>query len=109
MAQLFLGLIAEGNTDYRFLEPIVEKALIEIAYKCKGQIDIEVRVINCDKGVSFNDLVLNASKKGNLEFGISMLIVHTDADHLSSENAYQNKFIPAKQVLEQQADTYPCL
>lgn len=30
MKQLFIGIIAEGTTDYRFLEPIIEKSLSEI-------------------------------------------------------------------------------
>lgn len=108
MAQLFLGLIAEGTTDYRFLKPIIEKALIDIAYNCKGQIDIDVRVIDCDKGHSFTEFVLNASQKGNLEYGITMLIVHTDADSLSSDDAYQRRIIPAQESLEQQLDTLYC-
>lgn len=108
MAQLFIGLIAEGKTDYRFLEPIIEKTMIDIAYECKGQIDIDVKVIDCDKGDSFTDYVLNASQKGNEELGISMLIVHTDADDLSSDNAYNNKINPAKALLEQQSNSTHC-
>ncbi len=106
MTQLFIGLIAEGTTDYRFLEPIVEKALIDIAYNCTGQIDIDVKVIDCDKGDSFTDYVLNASQKGNQEFGITMLIVHSDADDASADNTYENKINPAKTLLEQCDNTY---
>lgn len=107
MAQLFIGLIAEGPTDYRFLELIIEKALINIAYDCKGQIDIDVKGIVCDKGDSFTDYVLNASKKGNQELGITILVVHSDADDLLSDNTYNYKVNPAKELLEQQSvDTH---
>lgn len=108
MTQLFIGLIAEGNTDYRFLKPIIEKALVDIAYDCKGQIDIDVKAIDCDKGDSFTDYVLNASKRGNQEFGITMLIVHTDADDSSSNNTYENKINPAKTLLGQQSNSTHC-
>jgi len=108
MAQLFIGLIAEGITDYRFLEPIVEKALVDIAFNCKGQIDIDVKVIICDKGDSFADYVLNASKIGCQEFGITMLIVHADADNLSSNNVYEHKINPTRILLDQQSNDTHC-
>jgi len=108
MTQLYIGLIAEGTTDYRFLEPVVEKALIKIAYDCKGQVDIDVKVIDCSKGNSFTDYILNAAEKGNQELGITMLIVHTDADDLSANNVYETKINPAKILLEQQSDATHC-
>jgi hypothetical protein len=108
MAQLFVGIIAEGNTDYRFFKPIIEKTLTNIAYYCRCQIDIDLKAINCEKGNSFNDYVLNASKKGSQEYGISILIVHTDADDLSSSNAYKNKINPAKALIENQPENTHC-
>jgi hypothetical protein len=107
MEQLFIGLIGEGTTDYRFFEPIIEKTLIDIAYDCRGQIDIDVKVIDCGKGISFADYVVNASTKGHLEFGITMLIVHADGDNASSESTYNNKIKPAKELLDtKSADTH---
>ncbi|ODS88043.1 MAG: hypothetical protein ABS44_09635 [Chryseobacterium sp. SCN 40-13] len=108
MAQLFIGLIAEGTTDYRFFEPIIEKTLIDIAYECKGQIDIDVKAIYCDKGDSFSDYILDASKTASQELGITMLIVHTDADDESSAKAYSNKINPTKALLEQKSDDTYC-
>jgi hypothetical protein len=110
MAELFIGLIAEGTTDYRFLKPIIEKAFADIAYQCKGQIDIgEVTEIkDCDKGNSFSDYVLNASQRAQT-LGITILIVHTDADDTSSVNAYKNKIEPAKFLLEQQLPETHCM
>lgn len=108
MTQLFIGLIAEGKTDYRFFQPIIEKTLTNIAFDCSGQIDIDVKVINCEKGDSFKDYVLNASKKGLQEYGISILIVHTDADDSNSIAAYNNKINPAKALLQTQPQNTHC-
>jgi hypothetical protein len=88
MIQIFVGLIAEGATDRRFLKPILEKSLSDIAFDCQGQVDIEVKLIECDKGNSFADYVNNASLKGHQEYGISILIVHSDADSQNAENTY---------------------
>ena len=33
MVQLFVGLMAEGVTDYLFLKPVIEKALLDISSK----------------------------------------------------------------------------
>jgi hypothetical protein len=49
MIQLFVGLIAEGTTDYLFLEPIIEKVLLDIAYDCRGQVDVDVKKSNAIK------------------------------------------------------------
>lgn len=46
---LFAGLFAEGSTDIRFLESIVNRTLVDIAYECKGEIEIELKVISIDK------------------------------------------------------------
>jgi hypothetical protein len=108
MTQLYIGIIAEGSTDYRFLIPIVKKALVDIVFDCQGQVDIlDVKVIGCDKGESFTDYVLNASRKGNQD-GILMLIVHTDADGATSEKAYEHKIIPAKALLEEKSENTHC-
>ncbi len=108
MIQIFVGLIAEGATDHRFLKPIVEKSLVDIAFDCQGQVDIEVRVIECAKGTTFTDYVSNAAQKGHQEYGISILIVHSDADNHNAENTYHNKILPAKDKLEQQSDETHC-
>ena len=50
MAQIFAGFFAEGTTDHRFLLPIIEKTLTEIAFdECNGQHDIELIPINIER------------------------------------------------------------
>lgn len=108
MGQIFVGLMAEGPTDYRFLAPIVEKALTEIVFECQGQIDIDVKVIDCEKGNGFVDFVANASQKGYQDYGITMLIVHTDADDITAENANNTKIRPALAFVEAQSAETHC-
>ena len=100
MTHLIVGIITEGTTDYRFLEPIIEKTIIEFAYNLQGQFDLYIRNINCDKGDSFTDFVINAAKIGHEELGINLLIVHTDADSLNKDDAYNFKINVANQVIK---------
>lgn len=97
MRQLFVGLMAEGKTDYYFLKPIVEKTLVEIAFDCKGEIDIFVFDVEYDKNGGFIDYVIDASIKGYHDFGIMILIVHADADSLINKNTYEHKIQPAQE------------
>ncbi|SFF14100.1 DUF4276 family protein [Thermoflexibacter ruber] len=98
--QLFAGLFTEGTTDVRFLEPIVEKTLAEIAFECKGNIEIEVKTIEIVKtNLNFVEQVQEASKKGIEDFGIMLLCVHTDADDITDRQVRQSKIQPAKEFL----------
>jgi hypothetical protein len=108
MAQIFVGLIAEGSTDYQFLIPIIKNTLLEIAYDCRGQVDTFVSAIKCDKGDSFNKYVLNAAQEGLEKYGISLLIVHADADNISPAEVYQNKINPARALLETKSEKTHC-
>lgn len=108
MTQIFVGLIAEGKTDYRFLEPIVEKVLTEIAFEGKGQIDISVKIIECERGNNFVEYVSNASRVGCQHHGITILIIHADADNERSDSTYENKINPAISFLKKQSDLEYC-
>ncbi|MEN0050811.1 MAG: DUF4276 family protein [Bacteroidota bacterium] len=109
MRQLFVGLLAEGTTDIRFLSPILEKVLIQTAYDCKGQIDIELVELEVDKtGLSFTEQVLKASKKGMEDFGMMILCVHTDADSPRLDSAYEHKIEPAKTALAEKDELQYC-
>lgn len=86
--QLFAGLFTEGTTDVRFLEPIVEKTLAEIAFECRGSIEIEVKTIEIVKtNLNFVEQV------------IMLLCVHTDADGITDRQVRQSKIQPAKEFL----------
>mgnify|MGYP006267321533 CR=1 FL=1 len=97
---IFAGLFTEGKTDDRFLEPVVQRALRELAFECKGETEIEVRVISIDKsGLSFAEQVVKAAEKGYEDFGIMLLCVHTDADDRTDETIQRTKIEPAREAL----------
>jgi hypothetical protein len=91
MSQVFAGLYTEGKTDERFLQSIVQRTIEEIAFDCRGQIDIEVFVIDVPKGLTFVEQVVQASLIGYENFGIQLLCVHTDADSESVKTPIQTK------------------
>jgi len=79
---IFVGLFTEGNTDNRFLESVVKKTLDDIAFGCKGQVETDVLTIKINKKkLGFVDQVSVASKTSMMDYGISILCVHTDADN----------------------------
>lgn len=109
MKQLFAGLFTEGTTDTRFLESIVQKTLEATAFDCSGQIDIYLSRIEIDKtNLSFENQVLNASKKGIDELGIQIICVHADADNAQANDTYKNRINVAKRELDQQNDADYC-
>lgn len=97
--QLFAGLITEGNTDNRFLESIVTRTFHEIAFECRGDVEIEVISIPKVLDSNFVEMVCHAAAQGFAEFGIMILCVHTDADSITHESAYNNKINPSRQAL----------
>ena len=97
---LYAGLIAEGSTDYTFFQPVLEKILIECAYECTGDVDINVVEIKCFKGENFQQYVENGRKIGVSDYGLSLLIVHSDADSPSLENVLEYKFQPILDKIE---------
>lgn len=101
MAQIFAGFFAEGTTDYRFLIPIIEKTLTEIAFdECNGQHDIVLMPLNIERtGLDFGEQISNVAKKGITEFGMTLLCVHLDADDEDANNAYSNRFEPAINII----------
>jgi hypothetical protein len=101
--QLFAGLFTEGTSDIYFLQSIVQRTLESVAFECTGQIDIEVFPLKTtEKGLNFEQQVLNVSQKGTEEFGIQLLCVHSDADDITAKNTYLTKINPAKIALEKQ-------
>jgi hypothetical protein len=101
ISQLFIGLFTEGTTDIRFLESVVKRTFEEISFECSGQIEISaIQTIGKTIGLSFNESVIEASRKGVNDFGITILCIHVDADNKSDKNAFQNKFNPTLSKIE---------
>lgn len=98
--QIFIGLTTEGTTDARFLESVVERTFIDIAFECNSDVEPYIRYLNVDKvGLGFNEYVEKASQKGADEMGMDILCVHTDADSKDATRAYEEKIKPAKCLL----------
>lgn len=106
---ILTGLFTEGTTDNRFLESVVKRTLEDVAFDCTGDIDVELEIIKIDKtGLTFNQQVLEASKCAFEKFSILLLFVHTDADNKSDELIFENKIIPAQEILSLQRDDLYC-
>lgn len=107
--EIIVGLLTEGSTDTRFLQPVVEKTLNEIA-RIEYRGDIEVRILPLDKekaGLSFTEQVLAAAKDAYAQYGINILCIHADADSKNLEASYQNKIKPMLAALAlKSADEY---
>ena len=96
MPQVFLGLAAEGSTDYDFFIPLIEKIASHLVCSSFEQaLDITVYPVDYDKkGLSFPNAILNAAKRAD-EIGIDILIIHADSDALSSSGAFSHRITPA--------------
>ena len=108
MTQIFIGLLTEGTTDARFLEPIIEKTFVEIGFACKGTIDIAIFELSKQKKLNFTEQVLAASKEGFENYGITVLCVQADADNKKLEDTYKNKIQPTIEELEKQNNEEFC-
>lgn len=111
MKQLIVGLIAEGNTDIRFLRSVVERSFQDILLnECEQDIEFYLHLIRIDKtGLDFPQMVVTASRAGVEECGIMSLAVHTDADRETYEQRWNDKIVPAHNALNaEKSDSY-CL
>lgn len=94
MKQLFIGLIAEGTTDIRFLKSVIEKSIQELSWQCDNQVEIfPVREIVAE-GDGFVEKMLAASKYAWQNYGISALCIHADSDARTIDSVILNKFDP---------------
>lgn len=94
MKQLFIGLIAEGTTDVRFLKSVIFKSIQELSWQCDNQVEIfDIREITSE-GDGFVEKMLEASRCALQDYGISALCIHADSDARSIDVVMQNKFDP---------------
>lgn len=99
MRQLFIGLIAEGTTDMRFLKTVIYKSMQELSWQCESEMEIFDIVEISAEGDTFSAKMLAASKCALEQYGISVLCIHADADTSSINDVMQNKFVPFFKVL----------
>ena len=107
MKQLFVGLIAEGTTDVRFLKNVIYRSITELSWQCDSQVEVfDIREIAVD-GDTFSDKMLAASKSA-FECGISVLCIHADSDARSIKEVMQNKFSPFFEALKDMPEEDYC-
>lgn len=108
MYQLFVGLIAEGNTDVRFLKSVIYNSIQDISGDCDSEIDIfDIRQIKAG-GESFVQKMLEASRLASSVYGISVLCIHTDSDAPTIQPVMENKFFPFLAELEKMDEVEYC-
>lgn len=108
MRQLFVGLIAEGSTDVRFLKTVVYKSVLDISWECDNEVEVfDIRDIEAE-GDTFVQKMLDGAYKASTVLGISLICVHADSDHKSAATVIQNKFDPLFRELEKVSDNDYC-
>lgn len=108
MKQLFIGLIAEGTTDVRFLKNVIYKSIQELSWSCDNQVDIfDIQEVTAE-GDSFVNKMLEASKNACQTYGISALCIHTDSDASTIDTVMQNKFEPFFSALKSMPEEEYC-
>ena len=92
MNSLMLTYCTEGSTDELFIGNIIYRTFIELAYECRGEIEVYEPVhIQRISGLSFMDSTLRVA----LEAGWSnILCVHVDADASTHKHVYNRKIAP---------------
>lgn len=97
--QIFIGLVAEGTTDVRFLKNVIFKSVQELSWQCETEVDIfDIREIY-PNGDSFVEKMLNAARIAQKDYSISMLCIHADSDSKTATEVMQNKFEPFFEAL----------
>ncbi len=108
MKQLFIGLIAEGTTDIRFLKSVISKSIQELSWQCDNQVEIfDIREITA-KGNNFVEKMLEASKCAWQNYSISALCIHADSDARTLDVVMQNKFEPFFSALNDMSEEDYC-
>jgi hypothetical protein len=108
MKQLFIGLIAEGTTDVRFLKNVIYKSIQELSWSCDNQVDIfDIQEVTAE-GDSFVNKMLAASKNACQTYGISVLCIHADSDASTMDTVMQNKFEPFFSALKDMSEDEYC-
>lgn len=107
ITQLIIGFTAEGTTDCRFLESIIQRTFEEVAFDCDGQIDVlPVQFIRKGTG-RFEDCMVECAKKASNR-GVMVFCIHTDADDRSDEVAFKNRVLPAFEKIYQSPEDETC-
>ena len=85
------ALSGEGNTDERFLSPVIARTFQELLFEARQQIDSATPLwLGKAKG---KDEIVAAAKKAN-DYTLELYCVHADADRLTHDEALRQRIIP---------------
>ncbi|MBX7221409.1 MAG: DUF4276 family protein [Blastocatellia bacterium] len=101
---LSIGIMTEGRTDTRFLLPLVERTFEKVAYECPQIIEVYPATLIDAAKEDFATMVLQAAQKASQEHCM-VLCVHTDADEITDERAFDSKIQPAFEEVVRVADS----
>ncbi|RLC03953.1 MAG: hypothetical protein DRI57_28720 [Deltaproteobacteria bacterium] len=105
--QLIVGFAAEGPTDNRFLESVIQRSFEEAAFDCAGQVEIlPVQCIKKREG-DFAEVVKAYARDADKR-GIMVLCIHVDADDATDVTAFERKINPAFSVVKELQDECLC-
>ena len=108
MRQLFIGLVAEGTTDVRFLKNVIYKSVQELSWQCDTMVEVfDIREISA-VGDTFVEKMLDAARIAQQDFSISALCIHADSDSRTVDEVMENKFAPFFEALKDKDEQDVC-
>jgi len=103
--QIIIGLTAEGTTDIRFLESVIQRSFENVAFECSGQVEVlPVQYVKKESG-AFVDTVIKYARRAQAQ-GIMALCIHADADDSTDVDTFNYKINPAFATVEKMRE-YP--
>jgi hypothetical protein len=104
MLRLVLALYAEGETDGRFLPPIIQRTTLKVLRQFEIKA-VEVSFRNLSRistSTNRNECILEAARRA---YECNILFVHSDADHPTRERAYLERFLPGYELVQRTQGT----
>ena len=97
--QITIGFATEGSSDVRFLESVIQRTFEDVAFECKGLVEIlPVQNIAKETG-TFSDVVEKYARHAD-DLGIMVLCIHADADDHNDKHVFQHKITPTFNSIE---------
>ena len=95
--QVIIGYVTEGTTDTRFLENIIQRSFEDVAFECRGQMEIlPVQHIKKETKSKFIDAIKQCAQQAR-KIGVTILCIHVDADNRSDKIVFERKINPVFQ------------
>lgn len=107
MNQVIVGFATEGKTDERFLRGVIQRSFEDVAFECRGQVEIlPVQYIERRDG-DFIDVVKSYAEEAD-KSGVMVLCIHADADAPTDAQTFEHKIAPAFAAVQNIIDRAVC-